>query len=134
MPARIGAIEFLDPTAWHRFMAEGWVSRMQHGIKPAPDRPTPWRTFLKAHADVIGAADFFTTEVWTPRGLVTYYRMFVIDIATRAVHVAGTTRNPDARFMAQIARNLTDCVDGFLRAKQFLIVDRDGKFPSSKQF
>ena len=57
----------------------------EHGIKPAPDRPTSWRTFLKAHADVIAAVDFFTTEVWTARGLVTHYTLFVIDIATRAV-------------------------------------------------
>ena len=30
--------------------------------------------------------------------------------------------------MAQIARNLTDCEDGFLIGKRFLITDRDGKF------
>ncbi len=100
----------------------------EHGIKPAPDRPTSWRTFLKAHADLIGAADFFTTEAWTRHGLLTYYTLFVIDIATRAVHIAGTTANPDSRFMAQVARNLTDCIDGFLNAKRFLIIDRDSKF------
>ena len=43
------------------------------GIRPSPERPTSWRTFLRAHADVIAAADFFTTEVWTARGLVTQY-------------------------------------------------------------
>ena len=100
----------------------------EHGIKPAPERPSSWRTFIKSHADVIAAADFFTTEVWTPRGLVTHYTLFVIDIATRAVHIAGTTKNPDAAFMAQVARNLTDCIDGFLCGKRFLIVDRDTKF------
>ena len=99
-----------------------------HGIAPSPDRPTSWRTFLKAHSGVIAAADFFTTEVWTARGLVTYYTLFVIDLATRAVCIAGTTTNPDASFMAQVARNLTDCVDGFLRGKRFLILDRDRKF------
>lgn len=99
-----------------------------NGIKPAPDRPTSWRTFIKSHADVIVAADFFTTEVWTARGLVTHYTLFLIDIATRTVHIAGTTPNPDGAFMAQVARNLTDCVDGFLRDKRFLIVDRDSKF------
>ncbi|MFQ5472584.1 MAG: transposase [Dehalococcoidia bacterium] len=100
----------------------------EHGIKPAPGRPTSWRTFVRSHAEVIVQADFFTTEVWTPRGLVTQYTLFVIDIASRAVHIAGTTPNPDASFMAQVARNLTDCIDGFLRGKRFLIVDRDSKF------
>ncbi len=100
----------------------------EHGIQPAPDRPTSWRTFLRSHADVIGAADFFTTEVWTARGLVTYYTVFVIDIATRVVHIAGTTPTPDSDFMTQVARNLTDCLDGFLLGKRYLILDRDGKY------
>jgi putative transposase len=100
----------------------------EHGIKPAPDRPTTWRTFLESHADVIGAADFFTTEVWTARGLVTYYTLIVIDIATRVVRVAGTTTSPDAAFVAQVARNLTGSEDGFLLGKRFLILDRDTKF------
>ena len=99
-----------------------------NGIKTAPDRPTSWRTFLRAHAKVIVAADFFTTEVWTARGLVTHYTLFLIDITTRAVHIAGTTTKPDSVFMAQVARNLTDCVDGFLRGKSYLIIGRDTKF------
>ena len=99
-----------------------------NGIKPAPDRPTSWRTFIRSHADVIVGADFFTTELWTARGLVTHYTLFLIDVASRAVHIAGTTPNPDARFMAQIARNLTDNFDGFRRDKRYLVVDRDGKF------
>jgi len=43
-----------------------------NGIRPSPERPTTWRTFLKSHADVIAATDFFTVEVWTARGLVTH--------------------------------------------------------------
>jgi putative transposase len=101
----------------------------EHGIKPAPDRPTSWRSFLQAHADVLVAADFFTTEVWTARGLVTHYTLFVIDLASRAVHIAGTTTNPDWRVMAQIARNLTDAVDGYLLGKRYLLVDRDCPAP-----
>jgi hypothetical protein len=42
------------------------------GIAPSPNRPTSRKTFLKSHADVIAAADFFTVEVWTKRGLVTH--------------------------------------------------------------
>jgi putative transposase len=87
-----------------------------NGIPPAPGRPSCWRTFLRAHWGQIAGADFFTSEVWTPRGLVTYYTLFVIDLRSRRVHVAGSTPTPNARFMAQAARRLTDAVDGFLRA------------------
>ena len=52
----------------------------------------------------------------------------MIDLKTRRVHLAGITTNPDGAFMAQLARNLTDTVDGFLKAHRFLICDRDGKF------
>ena len=54
--------------------------------------------------------------------------LFVIHHATRAVHIAGITTNPNAEFMAQVARNLTDRVDGFLRDAKWLILDRDTKF------
>jgi putative transposase len=56
-----------------------------HGISPVPERPTSWQTFLRAHWGAIAGADFFTTEVWTWRGLVTYYTVFVIDLASRRV-------------------------------------------------
>ena len=99
-----------------------------HGIPPAPDRPTSWRTFLRAHWGEIAGADFFTSEVWTPRGLITYYTLFVLDLRSRRVHVAGSTPTPDAWFMAQAARRLTDAVDGFLAGHQILICDRDSKW------
>jgi hypothetical protein len=73
-----------------------------------------WATFVRAHAHLIAAADFFTTEAWTVRGLVRFHTLFVIDIATRRVHVAGTTANPNSAWMEQIGRNLTDCDEGFL--------------------
>jgi len=100
----------------------------ENGIKPAPDRPSSWRTFLKSHWGEVAATDFFTTEVWTPRGLVTFYTLVVIDLKTRRVHIAGITTKPDADFVAQVARNLTDVVDGFLLGHRFLICDRDTKF------
>jgi HTH-like domain len=56
-----------------------------HDLPPAPNRPTSWQTFLRAHWGAIAGADFFTTEVWTWRGLVTLYTVFVIDLATRRV-------------------------------------------------
>ena len=44
------------------------------------------------------------------------------------MHVAGSTPTPDAGFMAQVARRLTDAVDGFLASHRFLICDRDSKW------
>jgi putative transposase len=99
--------------------------RRPAAFPPAPDRPSSWRTFLRDHW---GAIDFFTTEVWTPRGLITYYTLFVIDLRSRRVYVAGSTPTPDAWFMAQAARRLTDAVDGFLVGYQILICDRDRKW------
>jgi hypothetical protein len=58
-------------------------------------------TFLRAHWGAIAGADFFTTEVWTWLGLVTYYTIFVIDLASRRVHVVGSTPHPDEGFMRQ---------------------------------
>jgi putative transposase len=91
-------------------------------------RPTSWRTFLRAHWGKVAAADFFTTEVWRARGLVTYYTLFVLDLRTRRVHGAGSTPHPDDAFMAQAARDLTAAVDGVLRGYRALICDRDTKW------
>ncbi len=105
----------------------------RHGIEPAPDRKrsTSWSTFLKAHWDTLAATDFTTVEVWTVRGLVTFYLMFVMELKTRRVHFAGCTPNPDEQWMVQIARNLTDCEDGFLNGKTHLLMDRDTKFTAA---
>ncbi len=99
-----------------------------HGIEPAPKRHTTWATFLKAHWDVLAAIDFTTMEVWTRNGLVTFYLLFVIELKTRRVHFAGCTQNPDEAWMTQIARNLTDSIDGCLLGKRYVLMDRDGKF------
>jgi putative transposase len=72
------------------------------GRPPVPQRPTSWQTFLRAHWGAIAGADFFTTEVWTWRGLVTYYTVFVIDLASRRVQFLGSTPHPEALFMQQI--------------------------------
>ena len=102
----------------------------EHGIERPPERKrrTTWKTFIKTHWDVLAAIDFTTIEVWTKGGLVTYYLLFVMEVATRRVYFAGCTPNPDEPWMKQIARNLTDCEDGFLNGKRFLIMDRDTKF------
>jgi transposase InsO family protein len=102
----------------------------RHGIPPAPARKktTTWSEFIRTHMDVLVATDFFTAEVWTPWGLVTYYVLFFIHLASRRVHVAGMTPHPDQRWMVQIARNVTMVDWGFLTPGQYLIHDRDGKF------
>ena len=101
-----------------------------HGLEPAPSRGKriPWKTFLKAHFGVIAATDFFSVEVLTFTGLVRYLVLFVIDLETRHVHVAGLVRQPHGAWMKQVARNLTDGVDGFLTGKRYLIHDRDPLF------
>ena len=101
-----------------------------HGIEPAPDRRrlSTWKSFLQAHWDVLTSVDFTTLEVWTKSGLVTCYLLFVLELATRRVHFAGCTTNPDEGWMLQVARNLTDAEGGFLRGKKYLLMDRDTKF------
>ena len=98
----------------------------EHGIEPAParDKRTPWSTFLKAHWGAIAATDFFTVEVLTARGLIRYFVLFVIDLETRRVEIAGIVHQPYEDWMKQIARNLTDAMEGFLRTTRFLIHDR----------
>jgi putative transposase len=97
------------------------------GLAPVPGRPTSWQTFLRAHWGTVAAADFFTTEVWTWRGLVTYYTLFVIDLASRRVQIVGSTPHPDGLFMRQVSRTLTE-TDGLLSAHRLLICDRDAKW------
>ena len=104
----------------------------RNGIDPAPERGKrmTWSRFLKAHWAVIAAADFFTVEVWAPRGLVTFYVFFIIELATRKIEIAGITASPKEAWMLQVGRNVTDPVDGFLAEKKLLILDRDSKFSS----
>ena len=102
----------------------------RHGIPPAPERKTTttWKEFIRTHRDVLVATDFFTAEVWTLGGLVTYYVLFFMHLGSRKVHVAGVAPHPDARWMVQIARNVTMADWGFLAPGQYLIHDRDGKY------
>ena len=99
-----------------------------HGLPAVPERPTSWQTFLQAHWGAIAGADFFTTEVWTRRGLVTYYTVFVIDLASRRVQIVGSTPFPNDLFMRQMSRTLTAADDGVLVGHRVLICDRDAKW------
>ena len=87
-----------------------------------------WRPEERAHWGAIAGADFFTTEVWTWRGLVTFYTVFVIDLASRRVQIVGLTPHPDEAFMRQVGRTLTVADDGMLVGDRVLICDRDRKW------
>ena len=101
-----------------------------HGIAPAPNRSqtTAWKDFIAAHMAVLAGMDFFTAEVLTWRGPATYYVLFVIQLETRRVTLAGITRHPTEEWMQQVARNLTDADAGALRGQRYLLHDRDTKF------
>ena len=92
------------------------------GIPPGRERPMAWRTFLRAHWPAL------MTEVWTVRGLVTYYTVFVIELQSRRVHVAGSTPFPDEAFVLQGMRGLSNAIDGVLAGGCVLICDRDRKW------
>jgi putative transposase len=102
----------------------------RRGIPTAPERrkTTTWKAFIRTHMGVLWATDFFTTEVWTLGGLVTYYILFFIHLETRQVHIAGVTAHPNEAWMMQMARNLTMDEWGILKPGQYLIHDRDTKF------
>jgi hypothetical protein len=108
-PAQNGPSEYLDRTGYTRI--QGALANLGHqvgrgtianilkdnGIDPAPQRDghTRWSTFLNAHWECLTATDFLSVEVFTFKGLITYYFLFFIDIASRKVHVAGITPHPD---------------------------------------
>jgi len=81
----------------------------RHAIAPAPERgrTMSWREFIRSHMEVLAAVDFFTAEVWTAGGLMTYYVLTCMRVATRSVRIAGITPSPDKRWMEQVARNIS---------------------------
>jgi transposase InsO family protein len=113
-------------------VARGTIANIlkEHGLDSAPERnrKTTWREFLSRHWEVIVAADFFTVEVWTRPGLTRFLVLFLIDISTRRVEIAGIATKADGIWTGQVARNLCDDGDGFLTGKRYLIHDRDPLF------
>jgi transposase len=94
----------------------------RRGIPTAPDRKktTTWTEFIRSHTSVLWATDFFSTEVWTLGGLVTFYVLFFIKLDTRELHIAGVTAHPSEAWMIQVARNLTMEEWGVLKPGQYL--------------
>ncbi|MGA9452241.1 MAG: hypothetical protein WBW41_12955 [Verrucomicrobiia bacterium] len=101
----------------------------KHGMPPSPHRKgLSWKQFIQAHLKVTWAADFFTEEVWTWSGLVTYYTLFFIHLGTRRVRFAACTPQPEARWMQQQARNFSLRIGESDGQPSYLIHDRDGAF------
>ena len=105
----------------------------RHGVPPAPERKhtTTWATFIRAHLAVLAGTDFFTVEVLTLRGLVTYYVLFFIHLESRRVDIAGISVHPNEPWMKQMARNATMEGCGTLRDCRYLLHDRDTKYTQS---
>ena len=83
---------------------------------------------MQAHWPALVAADFFTTEVWTARGLVTYYTAFVIELQSRRVQILGSTPYPDEPFVIQCLRPVSSESHALLQAGRIMVCDRDPKW------
>jgi putative transposase len=106
------------------------VLKRQH-IPAAPVRAqqsSTWRAFLRQHQQQLIACDFFTVETLT---LQTLYVLFFIEIGTRRIHLAGSTRHPTAAWVRQQARQLVWKLQEEGKGMRFLLRDRDRKFPTS---
>jgi putative transposase len=76
----------------------------RHGIEPAPERnrKTTWKEFLTRHWELIVAADFFTVEVWTRKGLQRFIVLFFLDLSTRQVEISGIASTANGLWMAGV--------------------------------
>jgi putative transposase len=102
----------------------------RHDIAPAPNRSqtTTWKEFIRRHMDVLAGTDFFTVEVLTWRGLVTYYVLFFIELESRRAWIGGINRHPDACWMQQVARNATLEDTGYSKGCCYVLHNRHKKF------
>ncbi|MBT7065952.1 MAG: transposase [Verrucomicrobia bacterium] len=101
----------------------------RHGVPKAPDRKgMTWKQFIESHMTTAWACDFFTEEVWTRAGLMTFYVLFFIHLGTRRIYVANVTMNPNAAWVRQQSRNFSMHLGDVPQTCTHLIHDRDTSF------
>lgn len=100
---------------------------VEAGLEPAPERTRKrtWEHFMRSHWETLYACDFFAVETLGIFGSVRHMVFFVIELKSRAVHIGGVRIDRDGAWMLQVARNLLDAEDGFLRDATHLVHDRD---------
>jgi len=117
------------PARVHDWASTVWAILQRAGVDPAPKRSAvSWRQFLRAQANSVLAVDFFTVDTVLLKRL---YVLFVIEVASRQVHVLGVTPHPMGQWVTQQARNLLMTLDDRAGRFRFLVRDRDTKFTAA---